>query len=162
MENKTPDVDRRDFIKTGAATAGALVAGAAMSLPAASYQRVNGANGRIGVAFLGVGGRCQQHVDAILAMQRREANSVRPVAVCDVWDGDPQLGRGLGRGWRRCVHQHRIERVGTSMVQHGGHMVAEGIIVGLARLRSRVADVHPPGAAGAHSVRISRASGPVG
>lgn len=93
------DVDRRDFLKTSAVgTAAASAAVSAMTLPAASYAQVNGANGRIGVAFLGVGGRCQQHIDTVLDIQRANANAVRPVAVCDVWDGDPQLGNGRGRG----------------------------------------------------------------
>ncbi|MCI0378817.1 MAG: Gfo/Idh/MocA family oxidoreductase [Gemmataceae bacterium] len=95
--------NRRDFLKASAA---AGVASAAMSMSAKSYAQVQGANGRIGVAFLGVGGRCQQHIDVILALQRANANSVRPVGVCDVWDGDARLGRGLGRGLnpsaRRC------------------------------------------------------------
>ena len=86
------NVNRRDFIKAG--TAGA----AAMSLTAASYQKVLGANERIGLAFLGVGGRCQQHIGAILDLQRQNRNSVTPVAVCDVWDGDATLGGGHGRG----------------------------------------------------------------
>ena len=85
-------VDRRDFIKT-AAVAGS----AAVTLPAESYGRIKGANERIHVGFLGVGGRCQQHIDVILRMQK-ERKLVRPVAVCDVWDGDPTLGRGKGRG----------------------------------------------------------------
>ena len=102
------NVDRRDFMKTGtaAAAAGATLATSAMTLTAASYNQVNGANGRVGIAFLGVGGRCQQHVDVILAMRRANANSVRVVGVNDVWDGDPQLGNGRGRGLyptaRRC------------------------------------------------------------
>lgn len=95
--------DRRDFLKASAA-AGATAY--AMNMTAQSYAQVRGANERIGIAFLGVGGRCQQHVDVVLAMQRANRNSVAPVAVCDVWDGDPQLGRGNGRGLfptaRRC------------------------------------------------------------
>src|SRR5205823_6405281 len=51
----------------------------------------------INIAFLGVGGRCQQHVDAVLKM-KEEGKGVTPVAVCDVWDGDPKLGSGKGRG----------------------------------------------------------------
>jgi predicted dehydrogenase len=84
-------VNRRDFIKTSAAGA------AALSLAAASYNKVYGANERINVGFLGVGGRCQQHVDVILRMKELGL-PVAPVAVCDVWDGDPKLGRGKGRG----------------------------------------------------------------
>ncbi len=85
------NVDRRDFLKTTA------VAGTALSLSAASASRVYGANERINVAFLGVGGRCQQHIDVILRMQK-EKKDVMPVACCDVWDGDKTLGKGKGRG----------------------------------------------------------------
>ena len=46
---------------------------------------------------MGVGGRCQQHIDVILQMQKENKNVV-PIAVCDVWDGDPKLGNGKGRG----------------------------------------------------------------
>ena len=81
---------RRTFLKT---TAVSSVAATAMNLDAKTYAQVQGANERIGIAFLGVGGRCQQHIDGILAMQRANANSVRPVGVCDVWDGNARLGR---------------------------------------------------------------------
>jgi predicted dehydrogenase len=96
-----PDnVNRRDFLRTGAAGA------AVLSLSAASYAKVPGANDRIGIAFLGTGGRCQQHIGTILNLQRQNPNNVRPVAVCDVWDGEQSLGRGEGRGLypsaRRC------------------------------------------------------------
>ena len=83
--------NRRDFLKTTVAT------GAALSLTAASFNRVYGANERIGIGFLGVGGRCQQHIDVILEMQKKGVK-VAPVAVCDVWDGDPELGKKKGRG----------------------------------------------------------------
>lgn len=93
------EATRRQFLKSAATTA-------AMTMTAKSYAQVNGANERIGIAFLGVGGRCQQHIDVILAMQRDNRNSVAPIGVCDVWDGDPELGRGGGRGLypsaRRC------------------------------------------------------------
>ena len=83
--------DRRDFMKTTAA------AGAALAFTAASYERVYGANDKIRVGFLGTGGRSQQHIDAILEMVK-EGKAVVPVAVCDVWDGDPELGSKKGRG----------------------------------------------------------------
>jgi len=84
-------LDRRDFLKGTAAGA------AALGLTAASARRVYGANEKVRIAFLGVGGRCQQHLDVILQMQK-EGKSVVPVAVCDVWDGDQELGKGKGRG----------------------------------------------------------------
>jgi predicted dehydrogenase len=92
-------VNRRSFL---AATA---VAGAVVTLPAKSYARVVGANGKIGVGFLGVGGRCQQHIDVVLKMKEQN-KAVEPVAVCDVWDGQvvPNLikGRGLYPSAERC------------------------------------------------------------
>ena len=84
-------VNRRDALKSGVA------AGAAIALTAASYDRVLGANENLRVAFVGVGGRCQQHVDVILKM-KEENKGVVPVGVCDVWDGDPTKGRGKGQG----------------------------------------------------------------
>jgi predicted dehydrogenase len=87
--------NRRDFLKVSAA---AGVASAAMTMKASSYDNVPGANERINVAFLGVGGRCQQHIDIINHLTRQNPNNVRPVAVCDVWDGDASLSRGTGRG----------------------------------------------------------------
>jgi predicted dehydrogenase len=84
-------VHRRSFLAAGAA------AGAAISLPAKNYAAIAGANDRLGVGFLGVGGRCQQHIDVILEMQGKKL-PVAPVAVCDVWDGDQELGNKKGRG----------------------------------------------------------------
>src|SRR4051794_8999703 len=81
--------NRRDFLHTSAA--------GALALTAASYNRVYGAMESIGVAFLGVGGRCQQHIDVILEMQKKGLK-VRPVAVCDVWDGQVVKGLIKGRG----------------------------------------------------------------
>ena len=75
------DVNRREFLKTSVAGA------AALSLSAASARRVLGANERIGVAFLGTGGRCQEHIGVITQMQK-DKKGVEAVAVCDVWDGN--------------------------------------------------------------------------
>jgi predicted dehydrogenase len=84
-------VHRRDFLKTTAAGA------AALSLTAASARRVLGANERIGVGFLGVGGRCQEHL-AVINKLHKENQGVAPVAVCDVWDGNKEVQSGGGRG----------------------------------------------------------------
>ncbi|MBL8798388.1 MAG: Gfo/Idh/MocA family oxidoreductase [Planctomycetia bacterium] len=74
------NVNRRDFLKTSAGAA-------AVSMSAASYNKVLGANDRIGVAFLGVGGRCQAHIEIIGKLVKEGKGGVAPVAVCDVWDG---------------------------------------------------------------------------
>ncbi|GIW78915.1 MAG: oxidoreductase [Gemmatales bacterium] len=93
-------VDRRDFLKTTATSV------AAASLTAASAKRVYGANERIGVAFLGTGGRCQAHIDIINKMSKQK-KGVAPVAVCDVWDGNVEVypsygGRGLYPSAKKC------------------------------------------------------------
>jgi predicted dehydrogenase len=88
-------VDRRDFIKTAA------VGTAAVSLTAASYGKVLGSNERIGVAFLGTGGRCQEHIGIVTKFQK-ENKGVAAVAVCDVWDGNKEVGRGLYFSAERC------------------------------------------------------------
>jgi predicted dehydrogenase len=78
--NDNKDVDRRGFLWTAGA------AGAAMSLSAKSYADVVGANERLGIAFLGVGGRCQAHLDIIKKMAETK-KTVKCAGVCDVWDG---------------------------------------------------------------------------
>src|SRR5262249_3790313 len=84
MSNQS--VNRRAFLATSAA------AGAAFTLPATSYAKVVGANEKVRIGFLGTGGRCQQHIDAIVDM-RDEGKPVEPFGVCDVWDGDETLGK---------------------------------------------------------------------
>src|SRR5438270_5558641 len=97
------DVNRRDFLKTTAAGA------AALSLSAASAKRVLGANERIGVAFLGTGGRCQEHIGIVTKFQKLN-KGVEAIAVCDVWDGNKQVesprGRGLYPSADRCGLKH--------------------------------------------------------
>lgn len=90
-----PGPSRRSFLGTAAASASAL------SLAPASYAKVLGSNERIGVAFLGVGGRCQAHINVIKRLQKEE-KGVQPVAVCDVWDGNAEVGRGLYFSAKRC------------------------------------------------------------
>jgi predicted dehydrogenase len=91
-ETNTPAPDRRDFVKSAAIASGAFA-----TMTAVSAERVLGANDTCRVGFIGVGGRCQQHVDVILQMQT-EKKAVKPVAACDVWDGDPTKGKGKGQG----------------------------------------------------------------
>lgn len=92
-------VNRRAFL------AGTAAAGAAASFTAKSYGNIAGANQKIGIGFLGVGGRCQQHIDVVLRM-KDQGKLVHPAAVCDVWDGQvvPNLikGRGLFPSAERC------------------------------------------------------------
>jgi predicted dehydrogenase len=57
-----------------------------LSLSAASYADVAGANDRVRIGFLGCGGRAQAHIDVVNRLAT-QGHAVAPIAVCDVWDG---------------------------------------------------------------------------
>src|SRR5262249_34743088 len=92
------NVNRREFLKTSAARATAL------SLTASSAGRILGANERIGVAFLGTGGRCQARIE-ILNKLKKETPGAEPVAVCDVWNGNKEVYPNGGRGLYPSAHK---------------------------------------------------------
>ena len=103
---------RRTFLKSTAATG---VAATAMALDAKTYAQAQGANERIGLAFLGVGGRCQQHIDVILALQRANAKRAKrrflafPILLAQFFDAlrsdvdgvSPELDRRVREGLDR-------------------------------------------------------------
>ena len=73
---------RRAFVKQGL-IAGATVAGSTMVAPMILSQEAKGANDRIGVGFIGTGGRCGAHM--AIVNQFKEQGIAEPVAVCDVY-----------------------------------------------------------------------------
>ena len=73
---------RRDFIHTTAQAAAA--AGAVTVFPFVSRGRVLGANDRIGVGFIGVGGRGRSHVNTVKKLGEA-GELVQIVAVCDAY-----------------------------------------------------------------------------
>jgi predicted dehydrogenase len=75
---------RRDFLRNTTAGAAAATAAASMFAVPASARAYN-ANERLRVGFIGTGGRCQAHIDAVLDMQQKRKN-VEAVAVCDVYN----------------------------------------------------------------------------
>jgi predicted dehydrogenase len=77
--NKT-NASRRDFLRSGATAAAATVLAAPMVL---ANDHVKGANDRIGVGFIGTGGRAQAHLGIVNAFQKKGVT--QPVAVCDVY-----------------------------------------------------------------------------
>ncbi|HQR09292.1 MAG TPA: Gfo/Idh/MocA family oxidoreductase [Gemmatales bacterium] len=83
------EINRRGFLGTAA------VGAAAMSLSAKSYANVVGANEKIGIAFLGTGGRMMESHVKIINIMIGEGKPVRAVGVCDVWDGNKEINRGL-------------------------------------------------------------------
>jgi predicted dehydrogenase len=72
---------RREFMRKTAA------AGAAASLFYSTFtiadESIKGANERIGMGFIGTGGRCQAHLD--ICMKYKQQGVCEPIAVCDVY-----------------------------------------------------------------------------
>jgi predicted dehydrogenase len=71
---------RRDFLRRTAAVAGAA---SLVAVPQAVAERAKGANERIGVGFIGTGGRCGAHIGICLKL--KEQGLCDTVAVCDVY-----------------------------------------------------------------------------
>jgi len=83
-KGKSPDkinhrLTRRQFVRRAG-----IAAAAAYTLTGASPQRVRGANERIGVGFIGCGGRSQAHLKAVHYLKSQGAN-VDIVAACDAY-----------------------------------------------------------------------------
>ena len=69
-------VSRRHFLQT----TGTL---AATAWTASSYARIIGANDRIRIGFIGVGGMGSGHVDAVVGLKQKD--NLEAVAVADCW-----------------------------------------------------------------------------
>jgi predicted dehydrogenase len=97
--------NRRDFLKTAAA-------GAAVSLSAASYAKVKGANDRINIAMIGCGSRGRgAHMTGVHAHDKKE--NVEFIAVCDPWRQQREAAAALVKDWygrdaRQCVSYRDI------------------------------------------------------
>jgi predicted dehydrogenase len=78
----TQPFNRRDFIKTAARTT--ALAAATGAFPFVSRGRVLGANDRIGIGFIGVGGRGSSHIATVQRLIQSGEN-LKVVAVCDAF-----------------------------------------------------------------------------
>jgi predicted dehydrogenase len=76
---------RREFLKAAGVTAAGVVATSLASSPVYSLAsaKVLGANDRIRVGFVGVGGQGQNHVKIVSSLM--DKGNVQPIAVCDIW-----------------------------------------------------------------------------
>jgi predicted dehydrogenase len=70
--------NRRDFLRAGVAATSLLAAPRIMAA-----ERIAGANSRLGVGFIGTGGRAGAHVDICLGLKNQGLCEI--VAVCDVY-----------------------------------------------------------------------------
>jgi predicted dehydrogenase len=78
---------RREFLKTAGVTAAGLLAATAAaksSVYAVQAPRVIGANDRINIGHIGIGGQGMAHVNILKS--NKQKNNTESVAVCEVWD----------------------------------------------------------------------------
>jgi predicted dehydrogenase len=80
MESANSQLNRRDFLRKGAAVA---AGSAAFNTSALSYSRRVGANDRISLGHIGIGNRGSE-LDGIVA-ELKDAKNVEVSAVCDLW-----------------------------------------------------------------------------
>ncbi|MFP4057570.1 MAG: Gfo/Idh/MocA family protein [Candidatus Brocadiia bacterium] len=71
---------RRRALRSLGGTVGALAASRTFTIAAEASK---GANDRLGVGFIGTGGRCRAHMNIVHALQTQ--GKARAVAVCDVY-----------------------------------------------------------------------------
>ena len=71
---------RRDFVCSGVA---GVVAAGTIAAPTVIAETAKGANERLGVGFIGTGGRCNAHLGIVNNF--KEQGIAQPVAVCDVY-----------------------------------------------------------------------------
>ncbi len=72
--------NRRDFIKKSALGTAAITIGG-MKLSAKSYNSIQGANDRVTVAVIGIGGQGGTHINSFCGM--KESKNVRLKTLCD-------------------------------------------------------------------------------
>src|SRR2546422_850301 len=132
-QNEKPSMaggeSRRDFIRKTAAAAAVVASANLFKTPvygqssAPSTGRVIGANDRIVVGFIGVGGQGNAHVDSM--KQHASENNVALAAVCDVWqkriEGTKTKIGGDCQGYddyRKVLDRKDIDAVCIATVDH--------------------------------------------
>ncbi len=103
-------ISRRGFIETAGAATGAIMAAGAFPHPA--IGGVKGANEKINIAVLGTGGRAQEHLRILLKMKNKEQKPVDLIGICDVWDGNKDVSRGLYYSAEEVRSRRRGQRQG--------------------------------------------------
>jgi predicted dehydrogenase len=129
-QDHTPqEPDRRTFLKVAAATG---AAGIAMASPRPARARSRNVNERIGVGFIGVGGRGAGHMREVKAAGERYGHPVELVAACDVYR--PRLNEAVRvhnlpggyMDYRELLDDPRVDvvAIGSPDHHHGYHALA--------------------------------------
>lgn len=131
-EKSSQGMTRRDFMKAAGVTAAGVVVNSVAKSPAyaVASPRVIGANDRINVAFVGVGGMGGGHLGNVNSY--KDEVNVNPVAVCDVWDARKDgAASAIGapaskahRDYRRIVEDKDVDAIIISTPEHWHAQVA--------------------------------------
>lgn len=114
--SKVSNVSRRTFLQTTGALA------ATTTWTAQSYARIAGANDRIRVGFIGVGGMGSGHLSAIGRL--KEPNNLEAVAVADCWMKRAEAGaEAVGaphafQDYRQVVERDDIDYITIATPEH--------------------------------------------
>ncbi len=116
-EQKEGQTTRRDFIKT----TGALAAGLMVSGWTTSRARAIGANDRIRIGFIGVGGMGMAHVSSI--MGRKNEDNTDIIAVCDIWEKRKEAAKNATGGtvyhdYRKLLENKDVDAVLIATPEH--------------------------------------------
>src|SRR5262249_8122526 len=110
--SKSAIVNRREFVRAAVGAGAALQAGVALS---AGGSRIIGANERINVGFVGVGGRGMSLLREALRFQE-SSNSIQIVAVCDVYEKRKRAAAQISKGegcldYRELLNRNDVDAV---------------------------------------------------
>ena len=113
-------ISRRDFLRASAVSAAAA---STVGLWAGATGEVLGANERINIGVIGVGGKGNWHVRRITEKSKLEPDNVKLTAVCDVFDKRAARAAGICEGesfkdWRALLERNDIDAVLVATPDH--------------------------------------------
>ena len=124
-DRQSKSMSRRDFIKAAGATAAGVMAGSLLgSSQVMAAPRVIGANDRINIGIIGVGGMGSGHLNTLKSMEAD--HNIKVVGVCDVWDKRLERARNAlnlphtytYKDWRKLIERNDIDEVVIATPDH--------------------------------------------
>jgi predicted dehydrogenase len=105
-------LSRRNFLAAGATV---------MSLDAAAYNRIRGANDRLRIGIIGCGGMAGGHMRALVRM--KEAENIEIASVCDLWDVRAEeasriTGGKIVKGYKNLLADKDIDYILNATPEH--------------------------------------------
>lgn len=124
-DRQSKGMSRRDFIRAAGATAAGVMAGSLIGAgEAMAAPNVIGANDRINIGIIGVGGMGSGHLNTLKSMEAD--HNIKVVGVCDVWDKRLERARNAlnlphtytYKDWRKLLERNDIDEVVIATPDH--------------------------------------------